>query len=121
MTETGVMCSNADVKMKAGKNVNSTATGETYTNYFISGAQALINITARKNYTDLYATLNDDVRFLLNEIASDIAAIYAIQYDMSGFTTRTEAEDMIKILESAANRGLRLLDESERRAFIENA
>jgi hypothetical protein len=51
-------------------------------------------------------------------VTSDIAAIYAIEYDLSGFTTRTEAEDMINILRDAALRGLSILRDKKTQTFL---
>ena len=72
-------------------------------------------------FSDAYAALNVDVKGILKEVASDIAAIYVIQYDMSGFTSRIEAEDMINILRDAALRGLSILRDKKVQDFINGA
>jgi hypothetical protein len=62
--------------------------------------------------------LNADVKGLLKEAASDLAAIYVIQFDMSGYTSRTEAEDMINVLRDAALRALSLLRDKKVQDFM---
>lgn len=84
-------------------------------------AESLINTITRFNWSDAYSTLNTDTRGILKEVSSNLAAIYVISYDMSGFTSRTEAEDMINILRDAALRGLSLLRDKKAKEFIDNA
>ena len=84
-------------------------------------AESLINAITRFNWSDVYSTLNVDTKGLLKEAASNIAAIYAIQYDMSGFTSRVEAEDMINVLRDAALRAMSLLRDKKVKEFIDNA
>lgn len=98
MAEEGTFTTNAEVLRKVGANASSTSSAEDYTNQFIREAESYINIASRKNWTDAYSELNDDVKYILKEAASNLAAIYVIQYDMSGYSSRIEAEDMINIL-----------------------
>jgi len=121
MADTGIFCTTAEVLRKAGANASATSTAEAYTNDFVTQAESLINCLCRFNFSDVYSSLNADVKGLLKEIASDLAAIYCIQYDMSGFTTRSEAEDMINILRDAALRGLSILRDKKVQDFINGA
>ena len=98
MAEEGTFCINADVIKKAGANVNATAITEAYTNVFIKQAEGRIMVAARADLKSGYAALNFEFKELLKEATSNLAAIYTIQFDMSGFTSRIEAEDMINIL-----------------------
>lgn len=121
MADTGIFCTTAEVLRKAGANASATSTAEAYTNDYVTQAESLINAVCRYNFSDAYAGLNADVKGLLKEVASNIAAIYCIQYDMSGFTSRTEAEDMINVLRDAALRGLSLLRDKKVQDFINGA
>lgn len=121
MADTGIFCTGTEVQRKAGAGASATATAEAYTNDFIAQAESLINSVCRYNYSDNYSSLNADVKGVLKEVASNIAAIYCIQYDMSGYTTRTEAEDMINILRDAALRGLSILRDKKVQSFINDA
>lgn len=98
MAEEGTFCVNADVVKKAGANVNAAATAEAFTNAFILQAEARIISLTREDLRTNYSSLNSAAKGLLREACSNLAAVYAIQYDMSGFTSRVEAEDMVNIL-----------------------
>lgn len=121
MADTGIFATTAEVQRKAGANASATSTAEAYINDYMTQAESLINCICRYNFSDDYAGLNADVKGLLKEVASNIAAIYAIQYDMSGFTTRIEAEDMVNILRDAALRGLSLLRDKKVQDFMREA
>jgi hypothetical protein len=121
MADTGIFATTAEVQRKAGAGASATSKAEAYTNDFMTQAESLINVWTRHNWSDDYASLNADVKGLLKEIASNLAAIYVIQYDMSGFTSRTEAENMVNILRDAALRGLSLLKDKKPQTFMSNA
>ncbi len=72
-------------------------------------------------WIDAYSGLNADVKLILEETVSNLAAIYCIQYDMSGYTSRGEAEDMISVLRDAAIRNLSLLKNKNKQDFINDA
>ncbi len=121
MVDTGIFCTRDEVLRKAGANASSTATAEDYTNDFIAQAESVINVMTRYNWSDAYASLNDDVKGILKEAASNLAAIYVINYDMSGFTSRAEAETMIDILWANFQRDIKLLEDQANQTFVKNA
>jgi len=121
MADTGIFATTEEVQRKAGANANSTANSEAYINDFIAQAESFINCVTRYNWSDAYSTLNADVKGLLKEAASNIAAIYVIQYDMSGFTSRAEAENMITILRDRANWAIKTLQDKKVQDFVTSA
>ena len=121
MADTGIFCTTAEVLRKAGANASATSSAEAYTNDFVTQAESEINVMTRYNWSDAYAALDVDVKGILKEAASNLAAIYVIQYDMSGFTTRTEAEDMINILRDAYLRCLSILRDKKNQTFVQEA
>jgi hypothetical protein len=126
MADEGIFCNQADMLRKAGANVNSNLnaandTTFTYSNDFISQAESIINARTRKNWSDIYSTLNNDIKKILKQVASDIAATYCINYDMSGYTSRVEAETMLDVLNNSINRGLQLLKDKKVETFMEEA
>jgi len=121
MADTGIFATTAEVQRKAGANASATSNVEAYINNFMHQAESFINIYTRVNYSDSYSGLNTDVKGLLKEVASNLAAIYVINYDMSGFSSRSEAESMIDTLRDAALRGLALLKEKKHTDFIDDA
>ncbi len=98
MADTGIFATTAQIGYKAGANASATSKAEVYTNFYIGQAEAYINSITRYNWSDAYSGLNTDVKYTLQEAASNLAAIYVINYDMSGFSSRAEAELMIKVL-----------------------
>ena len=118
MADTGIFATTAEVGYKAGANASATSNSEAYINDFMTQVESQINVMTRYNWSDNYAALNVDVKGILKEVASCLAAIYVIQFDMSGFTSRTEAEDMINILRDAALRGLSILRDSKQQTFM---
>ncbi len=118
---TGIFCTVAEVERKAGANASATSKAEGYVDDYTTQAESLINSICRFNFSDAYSTLNVDVKGILKEVASNIAAIYVIQYDMSGYTSRIEAEDMINVLRDAALRGLSILRDKKPQDFINAA
>jgi hypothetical protein len=118
MVDTGIFASNAQVARKAGANVNTTSIGSDYTNQYLSEAESYINSVCRFNFSDVYDSLNDDTKKILQECASNIAAIYSITYDLSGYTSRIEAEDMINVLRDAYLRDLQVLRDKKVSDFV---
>lgn len=118
---TGIFCTIAEVERKAGANCSAVSKAEAYVDDYTSQIESMINAVCRFNFSDNYATLNADVKGLLKEAASNFVAIYVIQYDFSGFTTRIEGEDMINILRDAGLRALALLRDKKTTDFISAA
>jgi len=116
MTEAGIYTTNALVAYKVGANASATSKTEAYTNEYIAQAEAYINVVTRKIWatsTATFAALNVNVRKILSEAASNLAAIYVISYDMSGFTSRVEAEDMINVLYARFIQCIQILQDQE--------
>jgi len=121
MVDTGIFATTAEVQRKAGANASAVSKDEAYINDYIAQAKSFINSICKYNFSDNYETLNVDVKAILKMVASDLAAIYVIQYDMSGYTSKTEAEDMVSILRDSALRGLAILRDTATQDFINGA
>jgi hypothetical protein len=118
MADTGIFATTTEVQRKAGANASATSKAEAYVNQYMTEVESEINSTCRYNFSDTYSSLNADTKGLLKGVASNLAAIYVIQYDMSGFTSRIEAEDMINVLRDAALRQLKLLKDKKVTDFV---
>jgi len=118
MADTGIFCTTAEVGYKAGAGASDISTGSDYVNSYVAQAESFINAATRFNFSDQYTSLNNDTKGVLKQVASDLAAIYCIQYDMSGYSSRIEAEDMVNILRDAALRGIALLKDKKVTDFI---
>lgn len=113
------LCTSGAIVTKAGRNVFSGAkVSGAILEQFSDEAEGLINVAGRYDYVANYSGLNSNAKKLLGEIASNLAGAYLIAYDMSGYTGRGEAEDMIMLLHDGAVRGLALLKEDKNRHEI---
>ena len=121
MADTGIFATTAEVQRKAGDGANTTANVEAYINDFMTQAESEINVATRKNWSDAYSELNADVKGILKQAASNLAAIYVITYDMSGYTSRTEAESMVNILRDGYLRCISILRDVKARDFTDGA
>ena len=121
MVDTGIFATTAEVQRKAGNGASATSKAEAYINDYMTQVEAFINVATRKNFSDSYSGLNVDAKGVLKEVASNLAAIYVIIFDMSGFTSRIEGEDMINTLRDAALRGISVLRDRKMQTFMENA
>jgi len=122
MSHTGIYVPTiAEFQYKCGLGVSILASSEPYANSFISQAESVINMICRKVFatdTAAFTALPSTTKGILTEVASNLAAIYAITYDMSGYSSRIEAEDMINILRDGALRGLSLLRDQKQKDFL---
>ena len=116
----GVMTSSGAVVRLAGANV-STSIPEDAFNEWISGAEALINVTTRNKYNDSFPTLNGNVNGIMADTAASIAAMDAVKYDMSGYTSRYEAETLLDVLRDKVLRALALLRDKKTQDFVDGA
>ena len=121
MTDFGIWTKNVDIQAKAGINANATSKATAATDVYVLEVESMVNVLTRHNWSDDFSGLNADVKNILKEVTSNICAIYVIQSDMSGFTSRIEAEDMINVLRDAALRGLSILRDKKAQEFIKNA
>jgi|SRR3990167_3891363 len=121
MADTGIFATTAEVQRKAGAGASSTSKAEAYVNDFMTQAESEINALTRYNWSDNYASLNADVKGVLKEAASNLAAIYVIVYDMSGYNSRTEAEDLINVLRDAYLRCIGILRDKKAQDFMNGA
>ena len=121
MADFGIWTKNVDIQAKAGTNANATAKATAATDVYVLEVESMVNVLTRHNWSDDYAGLNADVKDILKEITSALCAIYVIQWDMSGFTSRTEAEDMINVLRDAALRDLAIIRDLKNQRFMTEA
>jgi len=113
-----IMASGADVLRKAGAGVKNEISGASYTNEFIKQAESWINTATRENWSDSYSSLNDDIKEVLKEAVSNLAAIYMINYDMSGYSSRSEAEIMISVLKARLDEIIATLQDKKVETFM---
>lgn len=114
MAEEGTLCTNGNVTYKAGASASSTSTAEAYTNVYIKQAEAQLSTSARYDWVTNYSSISTIGKEILRDAASSYAAVLAIQYDMSGFTSRQEALLMINILWAGFQKTISLLEKDNK-------
>lgn len=115
------LCNYNDILGKVGKNVLAaliTGSKTSLTENFALQAQSEVCAITRFNWVDNYSTLDNDLKYLLNEAVSNLAAIYTISHDMSGYTDRVEAETMINVLRDGYLRAISLLRDQKVKVFV---
>ena len=117
-TYNGTLCSLADAVNKAGANASSASTEEILVSDFVIQAEGFLNSATKHNWTDNYSTLNADIKQILNQTVSCLAAIDIITYDMAGYTSRVEAETMINTYREEINRNLFFLLNEDNKEYI---
>ena len=118
MVDTGILATTAQIQYKAGANASSTSKAEGYTNTYVAMAEGVINTMTKYNWCDAYSSLNTDVKGILADAASNLAAMYVINYDMSGFSSRQEAETMLDVLYNGFTRDIEILKEIKNQDFM---
>ena len=121
MAAVGIYCTLDDVQYKAGVKASATSKAEAYVTIYVGMAEAVINVACRRIFAvdaTAFSALPTGTRKILSDAASNLAAIYVINFDLSGFTTRLEAEDMVNILRDAFLRDLAILKEKEHQTFL---
>lgn len=118
MADTGIFATTAEIGYKAGAKASSTSKAEAYTNSFIAQAESRINVECHYNFSDVYSSLNADVKALLKEAGSNLAGVYVVNYDMSGYTSLKEAQSVIDVLLYNYANCIKLLKEQVSKDFI---
>jgi hypothetical protein len=123
MADTGQFAKDADILLRVGTNASATVKAPGWFDTIILDVEAVINCVTRFDWdkADTASTLNTSVRGILIDTGACLAAIEGITWDMSGFTSRTEAEDMINVLRDIALRNLSLLRDKKTQDFITGA
>lgn len=114
------MTTQAECEQKMGAGVSASWT-EAMTTAAGLQAESFVNSVCRYNFSDDYAGLNDDVKYIISDVVSSLVAIQAISYDMSGYSSRTEAEDVINVLRDGVLRNMSILRDKKVQDFISGA
>ena len=108
--------------LKAGTGVNSRflsgVTTEDDWDDYINKAEAIVSSTSRRDWVTLYSGLDANTKLILDGIVSSISAMLAIQYDMSGYTSRAEAQTMLDVLRDDITRSMTLIKDDKVITFL---
>ena len=123
MADAGQFAQDADILLRVGTNASATVKAAGWFDKIILDVEAVINCMCRYDYStaDATTTLNASVRGILIDTGACLAAIEGISWDMSSFTSRIEAEDMINVLRDIALRNISILRDKKTQDFINGA
>lgn len=110
MVDVGIYCKYANIATRAGSRCSATSNAVAWTDLIVLDVESIINVMTRKNWSDVYSDLNADVKYILMDCAANLCAMYVIQYDMSGMTSR-EAETRLDLLYNAFMRDIKVLED----------
>lgn len=112
-------CTSGAAIAKAGANANSTIVASgSILNLWSEDAEATLNSIARIDLTTKYSSLTANCKQILSDAASSFIAINIINYDMSGYSSRYEAETMMDVLRDSALRGMSLIKDQNTTKFL---
>lgn len=104
------LCTSGSAVRKAGANANSTIIGSgSALQDWSDKAEGTIIANTRRDWRVDYSSLNADVKNILADVASSLIAMNLISYDMSGYTSRAEAQTMLDFLDDNASKGMKIL------------
>ena len=121
MVDTGIFATTAEVQRKVGANASATSNVEAYINDFMTQAESYINVATGKNWSDAYVGLNADKKGILKECASNLAAIYVLNYDATAIKTANgliEFEDRMIVLFSRVKECIKILSQTGTETFL---
>ena len=119
MVHSGIFATAAECASKVGELKDSTGWIEVNINQWCAESESYINLMTKKNWSDLYSSLNEDFKKILTEASSNLVAMYGIIFNMSGYTSRGEAELMINVLYQRAMDCIKLLTEPGAEKLLE--
>ena len=123
---TTTFCTSGAVLVKIGIEADSISgavllgTDDSAIDSWIIQAEGTINTMSRYNFLTGYSGYTDGIKQILEGVASDLAAINGIIFDMSVFNSRIEAEDKINVLRDSAMRGLAILRDKKNQKFLQD-
>jgi hypothetical protein len=122
MAHTGIFATSSEILTKAGENYDTGVT-EAKINELCLQAESVINCITRYNWTDAWnaGTLNVDVKYILSAAESSWVAIHIISYNMSGYSSRAEAETMLDVQRDMWFKAIDLLIDQKVKDFMVGA
>lgn len=123
MADAGQFAQDTDILLRVGTKASTTVKGAGWFDTIILDVEAVVNAATRFDWStaDAATTLNTTVRGILIDTGACLAAIEGILWDMSTFTSRIEAEDMINVLRDIAMRNISILRDKKVQDFMVGA
>ena len=121
MVDDGTYIKNADIQAYAGVNANTTSKATAATDVYVVNIENRINSMTRFDWTGAFSGLSAVVKEILTETGAVACAMIVIQSDMSGFTSRAEAQTMLDVLRDIFTTNISILRDIKSQTFIRGA
>ena len=82
-------------------------------------AESTLSAITRKDWVADYSTVTANFKQVLSDVVSDMVGMRIISYDMSGYTSRTEAETMLDVLRDNITRNIEVLREQKHQEVMD--
>ena len=103
-------CTSEAIVYKAGANVSSSAAASAaLLQSYYDWAEGLVVAETRRDWVKNKSSVASGALLALGHAISDLAAMKLINYDMSGYTSRLEAQTMLDVLKDNSNRVIGVL------------
>jgi len=112
------LCSENDVIMKQGSGVSASGANTTHITDWIEQAEGYVCARSRYDYVTNYASLSTNCKEILKVAVSNLAAMWSIQFDMSGYASRVEAETMLDVLRDGFVKAMESLENDQTKTFL---
>lgn len=118
MAHEGIFFTKAELDVFVGENVDTTGYTEANINKAALQVQAYINGILRMNITSaIYSALDSGIKEVLSIAAASLASIQFITYNMAGYTSRIEAENMVNANWATHKKMMLLINDAKWRTF----
>jgi len=97
MAHTGIYATSAECIFKMGNGYDSTNVDEDRINELCLQCESFINVLCRKVFavdSTAFTALNAGKKYLLSETVSNFVGYYGILYDLSGYNSTREGENL---------------------------
>jgi len=123
MANAGQFAQDTDILLRVGTKASATVKAAGWFDTIILDVEAVINCMTRVDWSalDAASALTATRRKILIDTGAAMAANIGILWDMSGFTSRVEAEDMININRDTYLRNMSILRDKKTQTFIRGA
>lgn len=108
------LTSSAAIIAKAGAGMNSiflVASGAVIMAKWCDQAEGTLSTLTRRNW--IASSLAINFNAIIDDTVSDLVAMKVINYDMSGYTSRAEAQTMLSLIDDNFNRNLVILKDQD--------
>jgi hypothetical protein len=114
------LCTSGQAVVKVGLYANSTisASGVALASWSNEAEGMIVGVT-RRDWVDDYATADAHIKYILQQTASASIAKEIIQYDMSGYTSRAEAQTMLNVQDDIIKSNLKILQDFKANEIVD--